>query len=146
MGLESSTITKKVLRNPAAYGVDLDRLIVISAQTGMESEETKDKMERLIYPDLAAAHIRTVQVARAGPSEANGIVVLSDTHSPKCCYIEGGPYTLADEMEQNGTLPQLAHGRRICSIKHKGFSLDTWLARELAGQPFRHFIGFNCEE
>jgi hypothetical protein len=87
-----------------------------------------------------------VQVARRGPSEKDGIVVLSDTRSPDRCYIEGGPYTLADEMKQNGTLPQIANGRRICSTKHKGFCLDTWIARELAGQPFRHLIGFNCDE
>ena len=146
MGLESSTITKLVLRDPTAYSIDLDHLIVLSAQTGLESEETADKMERLIYPDLRAANVRTVQLARAGPSERDGIVVLSDTRSPTRCYIEGGPYTLGIELEQNGTLPQLAHGRRICSTKHKGFCLDAWIAQALPGQPFRHLIGFNVEE
>jgi len=58
----------------------------------------------------------------------------------------GGVYRLSSELAAAGTTPQVASGRRLCSLKFKGFVLDTWIARELGSQPFRHVMGFDLDE
>ncbi len=58
----------------------------------------------------------------------------------------GGVYRLSSELAAAGTTPQVASGRRLCSLKFKGFVLDAWIAGELGGRPFRHVMGFNLAE
>jgi hypothetical protein len=71
-------------------------------------------------------------------------VILDDTRSPERVHIAGA-YRLSDELMSAGTVPQVAKGRRLCSIHGKGWPLDAWLDANIPGQ-FRHVIGFNAEE
>jgi len=144
LGLDSTAILVRWLLEPHTRPFDLDDWVVLTAQTGSEWPETGRLVEEHIYPLLRAHGIRTVQVARAGPSQRDGIVVLDDTRAPRRCHIAGA-YTLAEEMLTAGTVPQ-AGGSRLCSIKAKGWCLDSWIEDYTRGRPFRHVIGFESEE
>ena len=145
MGVESSAILLRWLVEPKTRWSPLRRLIVIIAQVGSESARTKWLMEHVLFPLLRQHRVRTVQVARGGHHEADGIVVLADTRQPTVCHT-GGHYTLTDEMLTAGTVPQLASGKRRCSLKFKGAVLDRWLAETLGTRPFTQVMGFNCAE
>lgn len=69
-------------REPATRPCRLDELVVISAQTGDEYEDTRQLVETYILPLLRAHRVRYVQVARKDAVEADGIVVLDDTDVP----------------------------------------------------------------
>ena len=88
--------------------------------------------------------VRYVQVARAGHLEADGIKVLSDTRQPFEIHLQGA-YTLQEELSAAGTVPQFS-GERRCSLKFKAWVIETWLARELGGQSYRHALGYNVDE
>src|SRR5262249_10785510 len=75
--------------------------------------------------------------------EADGITVLDDSTRPERLFLDG-VYRLSEELTKAGTVPQVASRR--CSIKFKGWVIDTWLAGELRGRPYRHAIGFNTDE
>lgn len=145
MGVESSVILVRWLREPATRWFPLRKLIVLTAQVGDEGARTCELMEQVLYPLLRENHIRTVQVARGGPSQHDGIVVLSDTRQPTTCMITGH-YTLRQELLTAGTVPQYASGKRRCSLKFKGWVLDTWLARTLGRRRFIQVMGFAADE
>ncbi|MEV4116301.1 hypothetical protein [Nonomuraea sp. NPDC049695] len=145
LGADSTAILLRWLTEPETRGFALDDLIVITAQTGDEHVDTAILVEQHIYPLLAEHRIRTVQVARGGRYERDGIVVLDDTCEPILCLTSGGPYTLADEMEQNATVPQ--SGNRAHSIKFKGWVIDQWIAANLGtDEPFVHVMGYEADE
>lgn len=145
MGVESSALLLRWLEEPEVRGFDLEReLIVITAQTGGEYPDTAALCKTHLLPRLRRRRVRFVQVARAGHLEADGIAVLSDTRKPNKLCLEGA-YTLSEELRAAGTVPQFS-GERRCSLKFKAWVIETWLARELAGQSFHHAFGFNAEE
>lgn len=145
MGVESSALLLRWLEKTETCGFDLERdLIVITSQTGGEYPDTKALCETHILPRLRQRRVRFVQVARAGHLEADGIVILSDTRAPtELCL--AGAYTLYEELRAAGTVPQFSGARR-CSLKFKAWVIETWLARELSEQSFRHAFGFNADE
>jgi hypothetical protein len=145
MGVESTGILVRWILDPSSRDFDLDDLIVVTAQTGHEFADTKDLVETYLLPLLRHHGIRWVQIARAANSSTAGIVILSDTRSPEVCYTAGA-YTLGQELEAAGTVPEVAKGRRKCSQKSKGAPLDEWIDKELNGRLYRHFIGFNANE
>jgi hypothetical protein len=145
MGVESSSLLMYWVENRSRLDFDLtEDLIVLTAMTGDEDIEVKSQVENWILPRMREHDIRYVQVARAGHLEADGIVVLDDTREPRTVYIEGA-YKLSDELRAAGTLPQYA-GAHTCSLKFKKFACETWIERELAGNPYRHAFGYNAEE
>jgi hypothetical protein len=145
MGVESSALLLSWLERPESRDFDLERdLIVITAQTGGEHPDTKRLCEQYLLPRMRAHRVRYIQVARAGHLEADGIIVLNDTREPFTVHIQG-VYTLAEELRSAGTVPQFS-GDRICSMKFKGWAIETWLAQELSGQSYRHALGYNAEE
>lgn len=144
LGVDSTAILLRWLLDPASRDFDLADLVVITAQTGNEWAETGRLVERHVYPLLAEHSVRTVQVARATSSQTGGITVLGDSRSPAVCHISGA-YTLADEMLAVGTVPQTG-GKRLCSVKSKGWALDQWIKLHTKGQPFRHAVGFETGE
>ena len=145
MGDDSTAVLLRWLTEPASRDFALDRLIVVTAMTGDEFPDTLDLVERHVLPRLRQAGVRFVQVARGGPSDGDGIAVLDDSRSPTTLH-GAGPWRLSDELRAAGTVPQVAAGRRLCSVKFKGWVIDTFLARDLRGARFRHVIGFNAEE
>jgi len=143
LGVDSSAYLVEVLSNPGRYGVDPRRLIVVHAVVGSEWRSTIADAEQCVLPLLADAGVRTVQVARAGRRDADGIAVLSDTTSPRWLHREG-PWTLADDSRVSGTVPKLSHRR--CSLRFKGWPLSQWIATALGDQPYRHVLGYSAEE
>lgn len=135
MGLHSSVMVDHWLADPTSRDFELSDLTVVSAQVGLEDQETGRQMEELLYPWLRRARVRTVQIARRGPRQADGLVVLDNTREPTRCFTGGSGYTLYDELISAGTVPQYANGQRRCSLKWKGWPIDTWLAHTLGGQP-----------
>jgi hypothetical protein len=133
----------EILSAPERYGIDFDRMIVLHAVVGSEWDSTIIDAERFLLPMLAEKGVRTVQIARGGPRDADGIVVLDDSRRPAMLH-RRGPWTLEDESARSGTVPQLSHRR--CSLKFKGWVLDQWIARHLGGQPYEHVIGYSVEE
>lgn len=151
MGVESTTALLRMIQEPDFRPLelenDLSNLIVLTAQTGDEFTTVCDLVARFVLPMLREHQIRFVEVARAGPSEADGIVVLQDTRSPQRVHPdpeESGYFSLSAENRRNGVMPQLAS--RACSAKAKGFPLDSWRAREIGSRKYIHAVGFNADE
>lgn len=145
MGVESSAILLRWLEDPPSRDFDLSQLIIITAQTGNEFQDLGPLIQGHIIPRLVKDGVRWVQVARAGARQEDGIVVLEDSRASTRAYLEGA-FKLSDELTTAGTVPQVAAGRRLCSLKAKGWPLDTWLEQNMAGRPFRHVMGFNADE
>src|SRR5262245_37534953 len=119
-------------------------LIVVTAQVGDEYPDQKMLVERHVLPAMLAYRIRYVQVARAGHLEADGIVVLDDTRDPRKVYLDGA-YKLSQELRAAGTVPQFA-GEHRCSLKFKKFAIETWIQQEMAGEEYRHALGYSVDE
>ncbi|WP_157171033.1 hypothetical protein [Nocardia araoensis] len=152
MGVESTCgIVRTLLEpefRPAELRGDLSNLIVLIAQTGDEWTSTCDLVATHVLPLLQRHSVRLVEVARKGPSAADGIVVLQDTRQPVQLHPDPekyGFYALSDEHRGNGVLPTLG-GNRTCSAKAKGMPLDTWRATHLGSAPYVHAVGYNAEE
>lgn len=143
LGVESSAYLTEILTRPHMYGIDLSNVIVLHAVVGNEWDSTISDAEKFLLPLLAEKGVRTVQVARGGPREADGIVVLDDSRSPTRIH-KRGPWTLEEESIRSGTVPQLSHRR--CSLKFKGWVLDQWIVRFLGDRPYEHVIGYSAEE
>jgi hypothetical protein len=142
MGVDSAAILLRWLDDPASRDFDLADLIVITAMTGDEFEQTRIDCETHILPRLRAAGVRFVQVARG--NRQGMLAVLDDSRAPQAVLLEGW-YKLSQEWEESGTI-QATAGQRLCSIHAKGEILDKWLLQEFGNQPFRHVIGFECNE
>ncbi len=122
MGVESSAILIRWLQDPTVRPCPLEDLILITAQTGDEYEDTRGDVEAHILPRLRQNSVRYVQLARRGHLEAEGITVLSDTSQPEHLLIKGD-YKLSDELRSAGTVPQFG-GEHICSLKFKAWVIE----------------------
>jgi len=145
MGVDSSALLLRWLTRPQCRTFDLRDLTIITSQTGDEFVDTGRLVETHILPLLRQHRVRYVQLARAGLLKESGIQVLSDTDQPDRVYLEGA-FKLSQELLLAGTVPQIANGRRWCSLKFKGEPIDAWVKNELKGEPYVHVIGFNANE
>lgn len=143
MGVESTALLVRWLLEPSSRPCRSEDLVVITAQTGDEYEDTRELVETFILPLLREHRIRYVQVARKGAIEADGIAVLDDTCQPNRLLIEGA-YKLSDELRTNGTVPQFG-GVHRCSLKAKVFPVESWL-RDYYPYSANHAFGYNAEE
>jgi len=148
MGVDSTTILARWCLEPATRPAgleDLSRLTVVTAMTGIEYAETYELVREHMLPLFRAHGIRFVQIAKADFSETAGIVVLDDSRCP-ADVIERGPVTLADELERAGTIQICSGKQRPCTLKWKGFVLDTFFRADTDGAPYRRAIGFAAGE
>jgi hypothetical protein len=143
LGVESVAILLRWLLEPETRDFPLDELVVITAMVGAEWPDTGEDFERHILPLFRQHGVRFVQVARGGHLEEDGIVVLDDSRQPEVLHI-GGAYTLTEELETAGTVPQYGSEHR-CSLKFKAFVIESWLEEFLSGS-IRHTFGFNADE
>ncbi|MEV7872581.1 hypothetical protein AB0P17_42220 [Streptomyces sp. NPDC088124] len=142
LGVDSTAYLVKMLDDPAACGVDLARTVVLHQLTGDEWPTTRAHAEQYVLPLLRERRVRLVQVARA--SRGLEIGVMNDSRQPEN-LIERGPWTMWDEYEAGGTVPQQG-GIRLCSLHAKGEVGDAWIEREIGDRPFRQVMGFNADE
>ncbi|MFB4273412.1 tyrosine-type recombinase/integrase [Nonomuraea sp. GTA35] len=146
LGLDSTAILLRRLTEPGSCWFDLRDLVVVTAQTGDEWVETAYLVEQHIYPLLAHHGVRTIQVARAGRRQADGIVILDDTIHPILCLSSApGAYRLSEELLSVATVPQ-SGGIRKCSLKFKGWVLDQVIAQIVGDEEFVHVVGFEAGE
>ncbi|MFE6461486.1 hypothetical protein ACFVP0_29000 [Streptomyces cinereoruber] len=147
LGVDSTAIILRFIDDPAANGLepDLSDLVVVHAVTGEEFSDSLSYADRLVLPLLRARKIRLVQVCRGGPRDADGVLVLDDSRTPRRIHA-AGPWRLSDELCTAGTVPMLASGQRRCSIRFKGWVLDTWAAHEFGSETFRRVIGYHADE
>jgi len=125
MGVESVCILLRWILEPHTRPFkSWSQLIVISAQTGDELDETKYLMERFILPLMAQLGIRYVQIAKKTASKLDGYVILSDTTAPTVLHTEGC-CKLSDDLMASGTVPRLGRPH-ICAQRWKGEILDGW--------------------
>ncbi|WP_156371078.1 hypothetical protein [Nocardia arizonensis] len=106
---------------------DLSTLIVTVAQTEDEWTSTCDLVAQHVLPLLAQRQVRLVEVARAGPTVADGIVVRQDTRTPTRLHPdpdEHGFYPLSAEHRGNGVMPTL-HGR-ACTVDCTSHRRSRW--------------------
>ncbi len=143
LGVESTAILIRWLEEASFRPCPLDEVILITAHTGDEYEDTRRDVESHVLPRLRKHHIRYVQLARAGHRQADGIVVLSDSRNPQRLFLEGA-YKLSDELRAAGTVPQFGE-EHICSLKFKAWVIEPWLAEHIP-VPLRHAFGYNAEE
>jgi hypothetical protein len=140
MGVDSTAILLRWLREPETCPCSLDELVIIIAMVGDEPDDTRVLVESHVLPLLREHGIRLVQVARDAHRH---MVLLDDSTAPARLHYEGA-YRLSDEMEAAGTIPFQCS--RSCSQHAKGEPLDAWLKGEFKGAKFTHVIGFNAEE
>lgn len=113
LGEDSTAILLRWIADPTSRDFDLQDLAVVVAMTGSEWDSTRMAVEEHILPQVAAAGIRFIQVARGQrhvTTAGDGVVVLSDSRTPTRLYIEGG-YSLYQEMTEAGTVPQSGGAR-----------------------------------
>ncbi|MFJ3445962.1 hypothetical protein ACIPM2_32865 [Streptomyces sp. NPDC086081] len=144
LGVDSTAYLARMLTDPAAHGIDLERTVVLYMATGSEWPETRMLVEEFMLPLLREHGVRLVQLSRSGQLKAAGITVLDDSRHPQRLFTRG-PWTLWDELESVGTVPQQA-GTRKCSLRAKGEVGDRWLIPVMGGRPFRQIMGFNADE
>lgn len=156
MGVDSAAILTRWLLDPGSRLVpapgtgelvlfDLADLVVVTAMTGDEYAATAQAMETYLLPLMARAGVRYVQLCRAGQSDSDGVAVLSDSRDTRRMVMRG-PWALSMELDAVGTLPQVASGKRWCSMRAKGWVIDTWLAGEFGDADRVHVVGFAAEE
>ncbi len=143
MGVESTAILLRWIHEPHIRPCALDQLLIITAQTGDEYQDTCRDVEAHILPLMREHGIRYVQLARAGHREADGIVVLEDSRRPQRLHIEGA-YKLSDELRSAGTVPQFG-GEHRCSLKFKVFVIERWL-RDHFPHSSLHAFGYSKDE
>ena len=143
LGVDSTALLLRWLEEPASRDFDLNDLLVVTSMTGDEWPRTGVLVEEHILPRLREAGLRFAQVARAGAKQAEGIVVLEDTDEPQRLHLAGA-YKLSDELVAAGTIPQVG-GNRRCSMKFKGWVIDTYLERH-APEATRHAFGYEAGE
>lgn len=143
LGVDSTALLLRWLVEPNSRDFDLSDLLVVTSMTGDEWPRTGVLVQKHVLPRLSKARVRFAQVARAGAKQADGVVVLDDTDAPKRLHLDGA-YKLSDELVAAGTIPQTA-GNRRCSMKFKGWPIDTYLAKH-APQVTRHAFGFEAAE
>lgn len=114
-----------------------------SRRTGSRGRCNSPGLEFML-PLLREHGVRFVQLARNGHLAADGITVLDDSRCPERLFARGA-WTLWDEMESVGTVPQQA-GTRKCSLRATGDVGDRWITAVMGGRPFRQIIGFNADE
>jgi site-specific recombinase XerD len=142
----STAILLRWLTDPSSRDFALRDLIVITAHTGDEFEQTLRDVEGAVLPALRRHGVRFIQVGRTQrktTAGGEGVVVLDDSTTPQRLYVDG--YKLSDEMLSAGTLPQLG-GARMCSVHAKGNCLDPIIASVTAGRRYRHVLGFEAGE
>ncbi|GAB2966021.1 hypothetical protein GCM10023080_029790 [Streptomyces pseudoechinosporeus] len=146
LGTDSTAILLQFLAAPERYGLrpDLADLVVAHAVTGDEWPDSLSYVDRLVLSLLRRARVRLVQIARGGP-DADGVVILDDSRQPRRIFAQG-PWRLSDELRAAGTVPQMARGKRTCSIKFKGWCLNQWAAAEFGTSSFRRVIGYHAGE
>lgn len=105
LGVESTAILHRWLVRPQTRNFDLSNLVVITAMTGDEFEDTRRLTRQHILPLMRQHKVRYVQVARAGLLREAGNVVLSDTDQPDDVYTNGS-FRLSQELLLAGTLPR----------------------------------------
>ena len=143
LGVDSTALLLRWLEEPDSRDFDLGDLIVVTSMTGDEWPRTGVLVEEHILPRLREADLRFAQVARAGAKQAAGVSVLDDTDEPRRLHLAGA-YKLSDELRSAGTIPQVG-GNRRCSMKFKGWVIDTYLERH-APEATRHAFGYEAEE
>jgi hypothetical protein len=134
------------LTEPASRDFDLQDLVVITAHTGDEFDQTLRDVEEVVLPLLRRYGIRFIQVGRTQrktTANGEGVAVLDDSTAPDRLHVDG--YKLSDEMLSAGTLPQMG-GARMCSVHAKGNCLDPVIASVTAGHRYRHVLGFESGE
>ncbi|MCX4976515.1 hypothetical protein [Streptomyces sp. NBC_00620] len=117
LGADSTAILLMFLADPERYGLrpDLSDLVIVHAVTGDEWPDSLDYVDRLVLALLRAARVRLVQIARGGPEDADGVVVLDDSRAPRRIHAQG-PWRLSDELRAAGTVPQMARGKRTWCV------------------------------
>jgi hypothetical protein len=143
LGVESVAILLHWICEPQTRDFDLKDLVVITAMTGKEWPDTTDKFQRHLLPLFRRHGIRFVQLGRAGHLEKDGIIVLDDSRAPQKLFA-GGAYTLFEELQSAGTVPQFG-GAHHCSLKFKAFVIEKWLESNIH-LSIRHTFGYNCAE
>jgi hypothetical protein len=144
MGADSTAVVLRWIDRPELAPCPLAGLTLVTAMTGDEWPVTGYLVTEHIVPRLAEHGIRYVQLARAGPRQSDGVVVLDDSRAPEVVHL-GGAYTLSQEMLAAGTVPQYG-GCRRCSLKAKGWVIDTWASADLGGEPYLHVMGYEAGE
>ncbi|WP_292976259.1 hypothetical protein [Mycobacterium sp.] len=146
MGVDSTAILLRWLTDPSSRDFDLEDLVVITAHTGDEFDQTLCDVEAAVLPELRRHRVRFIQVGRSQrktTSSGQGVAVLDDSTAPQRLYVDG--YKLSEEMLAAGTLPQLG-GARMCSVHAKGNCLDPVIATVTCGRRYRHVLGFETGE
>lgn len=110
MGVESTAILVRWLEDASVRPCRLDELIVITAHTGDEYADTYSDVETHVLPLLRRHCVRYVQVARAGSSQTDGIVVLSDSGETGRLFWDGA-YRLLNQPES--LRPENGPGERM---------------------------------
>ena len=96
MGVDSTAILLRWLIEPSSRDFDLADLIVVTADTGGEFDQTITDVEQIVLPALRRHGVRFIQVGRSQrktTAKGDGVAVLQDTTAPT--RLHRAAYTLA---------------------------------------------------
>jgi len=167
-GYDSIALFLEYCLNPDSRNFPLSNLVVIHSVVGGEAAELKRLIETVIFPLARRLNIWWIQAHRNGDSQKDGITILSSTRQPTKFYLKGS-YELLTHLVMSGTVPQRGGGKRLCTLKFKGWVIDTIaqalfqdtnperlvgfnadetsrLDKSYASQPYEYEIGFNSDE
>lgn len=144
LGVDSTAILVRWIREPASRTFPLDQVTVINSNTGNEYTSTHTAVDTHVLPLLRKHGIRFVELARGGPDTADGYEILADTTAPTTLHSRGA-WSVSDEYEVSGSVVQTAGGRK-CAQRFKGEVIDAWIRDHLGSRPYGHAVGFAVGE
>jgi hypothetical protein len=123
----------------------LENLIVVHSVLGGEAKLLQQQIEQFLFPLLRMLGVWVIQCCRNSDYRQDGITILDSSRSPERFY-RRGTYTLFDHLIRNGVVPQRGGKGRLCTIKFKGWVIDSVVQALFDGTHIQRFVGYNADE
>jgi hypothetical protein len=106
MGVDSTAILLRWLADPSSRDFDLGELIVITAHTGDEFNQTLRDVEEVVLPELRRHGVQFIQVGRTQrktTASGEGVAVLDDSTAPQRLHVDGYKLSRRNALSRNAS-------------------------------------------
>lgn len=101
MGHDSFNGIQRLIKRLKHHEFPLERLVILTSQTGLEWSYTGYLNELFLMPYLAKENIRLIQIIKAGPAVRDRYTVLDDSRSPRKLWLYGRSTPPLSPMSEN---------------------------------------------